>query len=131
MTNDYKVDPHVPVTRLQLDSVSGVLAEAPHRELFLRGPVPMDWLDRAAGLPGKALNVAIALWWLYGMKKGGAIKLTRQALKYLHVKRDAASDGLGRLERAGLIRVERRPGQRPTIEICPMLPGTKQNEKQV
>ena len=117
MTTAYTSDRHVPVRRLQLDRASGALAAAPREALFLRGPVPLEWLGKAAALPGKTLNVAIALWWRHGMAKGKPFKLTQQALKYLHVERDAASSGLVRLERAGLVRVERRPGQRPIISI--------------
>ena len=51
------------------------------------------------------------------MAKGKPFKLTQESLKYLNVERDAASAGLVRLERAGLIQVERRPGQRPTISM--------------
>jgi hypothetical protein len=57
----------------------------PKKELFLRGPIPLEWLVKAAALPGKTLNVAIALWWLYGMAKGQPFKLTRRSLKYLSV----------------------------------------------
>ena len=117
MTTAYTSDRHVPVRRLQLDRASGALAAAPREALFLRGPVPLDWLGRAAALPGKTLNVAIALWWRHGMAKGKPFKLTQQALKSLHVERDAASAGLVRLEQAGLIQVERRTGQRPIISI--------------
>ena len=117
MTTAYTSDRHVPVRRLQLDRASGALAAAPREALFLRGPVPLEWLGKAAALPGKTLNVAIALWWRHGMAKGKPFKLTQQALKYLHVERDAASSGLVRLERAGLIQVERRTGQRPIISI--------------
>jgi len=102
---------------LQLDRASGALAAAPREELFLRGPVPLEWLGKAAALPGKTLNVAIALWWRHGMAKGKPFTLTRAALKYLNVERDAASVGLRRLERAALIRAERRPGRRPTISL--------------
>ena len=77
----------------------------------------MDWLGQAAALPGKTLHVAIALWWRHGMAKGRPFKLTQVALNYMNVERDAASTGLRRLERAGLIKVERRPGQRPTIAV--------------
>ena len=90
---------------------------APKKELFLRGPLPLEWLGKAAELPGKTLNVALALWWRHGMAKGKPFKLTRKALKCLNVERDAASSGLVRLEGAGLIQVERRPGQRPIISI--------------
>ncbi len=51
------------------------------------------------------------------MAKGKPFKLTQKALKILNVERGAASAGLARLEQAGLIQVERKPGQRPTISI--------------
>jgi len=117
MPTAYTIDHDVPVRRLQLDPASGVLAAAPLEKLFLRGPVPLEWLQRAAALPGKTLNVAVALWWRHGMAKGRPFKLTHAALKYLNVERDAASTGLDRLERAGLIKLERRAGQRPIISI--------------
>jgi hypothetical protein len=107
----------VPVKRLQLDVKSGGLVEIPKMKLFLRGPIPLEWLSKAAKLPGKALNVAIALWWCHGMAKGKPFKLTQRALTCLNVKRDAVSAGLIRLEQAGLIQVERRLGQCPIIVI--------------
>ena len=57
------------------------------------------------------------------MANGKPFKLTRMALKYLNVGRDAASDGLVRLEEAGLIQVKRKTGQRPVISII-NLPAT-------
>ncbi len=107
----------IPVTRLQLDRKSGLLIEAPMKALFLRGPIPMDWLSKAANLPGKTLHLAMALWWLKGMTKGNPFKLTRKALDLLNISRDAASDGLVRLESQGLIAVERKSGQRPLIKL--------------
>jgi hypothetical protein len=111
-------DLHLPVRRLQLSGATGTLMSAPTKAPFLRGPIPLEWLSVAASLPGKTLNVAIALWWRHGMAKGQPFKLTRMALKAMNVERDAESAGLARLEQAGLIRVERKPGRRPTISIC-------------
>jgi DNA-binding MarR family transcriptional regulator len=51
------------------------------------------------------------------MANGKPFKLTRTALESLNVGRDAASAALTRLEQAGLIQSERKPGQRPTISI--------------
>ena len=107
----------MPVKRLQLDGLTGRLVAVPKAELFLRGPIPLVWLGRAASLPGKTLNVAMALWWLHGMAKGKPFKLNRTALRTMNLERDAASNGLTHLEEAGLIQIERRPGQRPTISI--------------
>ncbi len=107
----------VPVKRMQLDIATGTLVESPLKKLFIRGPIPLGWLTRASELPGKTLNTALALWWHHGMAKEGPFKLTQKALNALNVKRDAASTSLTRLEQAGLIRVLRRPGQRPTITL--------------
>ena len=117
MSITYTSDLQIPVRRLQLDRASSTLRVARPKELFVRGPIPLEWLSKAAALPGKTLNVALALWWLQGMSKGQPLKLTRSALKHLNIERDAASAGLARLERAGLIALQRRPGQRPTISI--------------
>ena len=103
--------------RLQLDIDTGKLVPIPKKKLFLRGPVPMDWLSKAAELPGKTLNVALAIWWLQGMTQSELFKLTRKSLSLFGIKRDAASISLKRLEGAGLIRVQRNIGQRPTISI--------------
>ncbi len=113
----YTNDSDVPVKRLQLDKVSGSLKAAPKKELFLRGPIPIRWLSSAAELPGKAINLALALWWLHGMAKGKSFKLRGDAVRLFRVSRDATDTGLARLEQARLIAVERRPGQRPTISI--------------
>jgi hypothetical protein len=113
----YTSDLHLPVRRLQLSGATGTLVAAPEKEPFLRGPIPLDWLSVAANLPGKTLNVAVALWWRHGMAKGKPFKLTQTALKAMNIERDAERLGLARLEQAGLIKVERKSGQRPTISI--------------
>ena len=91
----------------------------------------MAWLNVAARLPGKTLNVGIAIWWLAGMSETAAFKLTRKALDQLAVSRDAASDALKRLEDNGLILVKRLPGQRSTVEILPVAQGVTKRENTV
>lgn len=117
MSTTYTSDRDVPVKRLQLAVATSKLVEAPQKELFLRGPIPLAWLAVAAKLSGKTVNVAIALWWRHGMAKGKPFKLTQMALTAMNVERDAERLGLARLEQAGLIQVERKPGQRPNISI--------------
>ena len=113
----YIDDKSIPVKRVRLDSSTGKYIDAPLTAPFLKGPIPMVWLNEAAKLPGKALNLGLAIWWLAGMAKTTAFKLTGKALEQLDISRDAASDALKRLEERGLIRVQRAPGQRPTVEI--------------
>ena len=113
----YTPDSQIPVKRLQLNRASGKLVEAPRKELFLRGPIPLEWLGQAARLPGKTLNVALALWWLHGMSQGKPFKLAQKALDTLNVSRETSGDCLVRLEQHGLIQVMRKPGRSPVISI--------------
>ena len=40
--------------------------ESPTR-YFIKGPIPLVWLQRAAAIPGKALHVALGLWFVGGL----------------------------------------------------------------
>ncbi len=124
----YIDDRSTPVKRVRHDSSTGKYMDAPLSAPFLKGPIPMAWLNEAAKLPGKALNLGIAIWWLAGMAKSNTFKLTAKALDQLDVSRDAASSGLKRLEAQGLIRVQRSPGQRPTVEILSVVSNVTKSE---
>jgi CRP-like cAMP-binding protein len=114
MYRDYR---HIPVKKLRYDPSSSQYMDVPVGDSFLKGPIPLAWLNKAATLPGKAINLGIAIWWLHGMSRDKAFKLTGKALAQLGISRDAASSALKGLEAQGLIRVQRSPGQRPTVEI--------------
>jgi hypothetical protein len=124
----YRDDRSIPVKRIRLDSSSGQYIDAPMSVPFLKGPIPMTWLNAAAKLPGKTLNVGIAIWWLAGMSKNTSFKVTGKALDQLGVSRDAASDALKRLEEHGLILVKRSPGQRPSVQIVPVAQDVTKRE---
>jgi hypothetical protein len=124
----YIDDRSIPVKRVRLDSSTGKYMDAPLSAPFLKGPIPLAWLNAAAKLPGKTLNVGLAIWWLAGMSDTTSFKLTRKALDQLAVSRDAASDALKRLEDNGLILVKRLPGQRPTVQIVPVAQDVTKQE---
>ena len=84
---------------------------------FLKGPIPMDWLQRAAMLSGKALHLGVALWFRAGLVGSMRLKLSNADLAAMGVARDAKYDGLERLRAAGLIAVEQQPGRAPTVTI--------------
>lgn len=88
------------------------------RGLFLRGPVPLDWLETASALPGKTLAVGVHLWFLAGIRRSGvvAFNITRFA-RLLHVSRDTISRGLGQLKAAKLVCVDHGPGRNPRVQI--------------
>ena len=113
----HKTDNSIKVIRHRFDPKSGSMVDQPKSEPFLKGPIPITWLNRAALLPGKAINVALAIRWLSDMNANSAIKLSRKSMALFNFSSDAASDAIRRLESGGLIKVQRRPGQRPMIEI--------------
>jgi hypothetical protein len=121
-TNRPEGDGAIAVTRLRYSATDKTLITAPSTSvshassrLFIKGPIPLEWLSAVARLPGKCLNVAMAIQWLLGMSGGKPVKLTSRALRSLNVSDDTTSDCLRRMEQAGLIDVTRQSGQRPVI----------------
>ena len=84
---------------------------------FLKGPISMPWLERAARLPGRALHVALALHHQSALKRSATVKLSNKQLAEFGVDRDAKRRGLVALENAGLVIVERKPGRVPMVTI--------------
>ena len=86
-------------------------------EYFLKGPIPWNWLTKAACLPGKALHIANIIWFLAGMKNKRTIKLPSKRLQDWGVSRFSKRRGLGQLEMNGLVSVERNNGRNPVVTI--------------
>ena len=87
---------------------------------FLRGPIPMDWINAAATASGRGsgVEVAIALWYLSGLhRQARTIKLRSSVLLAMGVDRHAGYRGLRALEKAGLVEVVRHPGRCPVVTL--------------
>jgi hypothetical protein len=84
-----------------------------HRH-FLRGPVPMWWIQRAMVLPGMGLAAAIMIWFRAGVTGSKSVALNLSSIGF---DRTSAARGLRALERAGLVSVVRRRGRRPVVSI--------------
>lgn len=84
---------------------------------FLKAPLPWNWLCSASRLPGKTLNVAVALRFIAGIKKDNRIKMQGAVLKELGISRQTYNNGLKQLERAGLVTIEKGPGQTPIVTL--------------
>ena len=89
----------------------------PRQDGFIKGPLPLSWFVQAAALPGKALHVAMAIWFQVGLERQQTIKLGQKRVQRFSVSRDAKYDALMRLEKIGLIGVERLPGQAPIVTV--------------
>ncbi len=86
-------------------------------EKFLRGPIPLPWLQKAAALPGKVLALSLALWFQAGVTKSGVVQVGRKLAARFGVGRNAAARCLKLLEDAGLVAVDRHPGRCHSITI--------------
>ena len=86
-------------------------------EKFLRGPIPWKWLQRAARLPGRALQVALIVWQESGMRNRRTISFCLRWAVDLGMSIDTARRGLRRLEVAGLVTLKRMPGRGVEVTI--------------
>lgn len=118
-------DRFIPYEKLRYTQGLG-FSKAKQVSLFIKGPIPMDWISTAAKLPGKAIQVALALYWMGGMNPQKQFKITRRALVLFNVSDDAYRDALLRMEAAKLIKVSRCPGQRALVEIVRNIAQEKQ-----
>jgi hypothetical protein len=84
---------------------------------FIKGPLPLDWMQRAARLPGKTLQVGLTLWYLAGLQKSQTVKLASKQLESMGVSRDAKYDALARLVASGLVTVNQKPGRAPIVTL--------------
>jgi hypothetical protein len=91
-------------------------AEPPMR-CFIKGPIPLPWIQRAAAIPGKALHVALGLWFVGGMCRSKTFPFRRSVATGMGVSPDAMYDALTRLEGAGLIHALRHSGRSPVVTI--------------
>lgn len=91
-------------------------AESPAR-YFIKGPIPLSWLQCAAAIPGKALHVALGLWFVGGLCRSKTFSFKRSVATGMGVSPGALYDALTRLEGAGLIHAERHSGRSPVVTI--------------
>jgi hypothetical protein len=84
---------------------------------FLRGPIPWADIEKAAAQGGKALALFLAVHHQCVLRHSRTVKLPGLLLASLSIGRKAAADALDRLERAGLVMVQRHNKSKPVITI--------------
>lgn len=80
-------------------------------------PVNFPWLAVAAKLPGRTLNVAMAIWFVASLHKTPTIRLAPYVLRMFGVSRDCCYDSLRRLSDAGLIALKTQRGRLPVMTL--------------
>jgi hypothetical protein len=110
-----------PEIRERLADVSRRRHEEQHERRarhFVKGPIPVNWLARAAIHRGKALAVGLAVWHCAGLKKRrDCLALCPKMLARFGIARQAGYRGLRALESANLVRVDRGRGRCPRVSI--------------
>ena len=86
-------------------------------EGFLKGPIPLGWLEVASRLPGKSLHAGLALWYAAGLTRSASVPLSNISGIRFGLDRNAKYRALLWLEGAGLVRVERKLGRAPVVTI--------------
>ena len=80
-------------------------------------PAEIDWLTKAARLPGRSLHLAVLLVCLAKAAKTRQVEFSNSASQQFGLDRNAKYRGLCWLEEAGLVRVERKIGRSPAVTI--------------
>ena len=90
----------------------------PKGEMFLKGPIPLCWLNRACALGYAALAVGLDCWLLAGLNRSRSFRLNLSRLKVApEMARSSARRGLRQLQDAGLVTTARPAGQRVIVAI--------------
>jgi len=84
---------------------------------YLRGRLPLDWISAAARLPGRSLHAGLVIWILRGLRNSRVIALSNTESRRFGLDRNAKYRALVWLERAGLVKVERKLGRAPVVTI--------------
>jgi DNA-binding transcriptional ArsR family regulator len=84
---------------------------------YIKGPISLEWLVTASKLPGKSLQISMALWFLKGVTRKNTVKLSGKLVRSFGVSRSTLYRGLTEMENAGLISIQRQKGRSPIVTI--------------
>jgi hypothetical protein len=86
-------------------------------EEFLKGPIPWPWLERAMILPGKALQVALAIWKQAGCQRSRTVRFCLSQGSMWGASAQTTRRGLRALASAGLVTISYPTGRALEVTI--------------
>jgi hypothetical protein len=104
------------VARLQGGPRRGRRA-SPIRGKFIKGPLDFVWFSKARQLGVTALWVGFGLWFLRGLRRSNSFTVSNLMVEEWKIRPDAKARALRALEKAGLIRIERRGKRSPRVTL--------------
>jgi hypothetical protein len=84
---------------------------------FIAGPIDVAWVLRASKLGVKALLVGLLLWHLKGLRRSATVLVSNLMAERWGVTPDAKGRALRKLEKVGLIAVERQGKRSPRVTL--------------
>ena len=90
---------------------------SPGQGEFIMGPIDVAWVRQAAQLGVTTLLVGLALWYLKGLRNANTFIVSNLMVGEWNIQPDAKSRALRKLEKAGLISIERRGKRSPLVSL--------------
>jgi hypothetical protein len=116
--------------KIDLDKELGIYIPSPKPEriptllrtskLFLKGPIPFDWLKVANSLGGSTGIIATGLWLYVGLTNSKRFKIDSKLDQFAGVTRQTRQNALQKLQQAGLVQIIQSHGAYPFIEVIPV-----------
>ncbi|HBJ37959.1 MAG TPA: hypothetical protein DDZ51_25010 [Planctomycetaceae bacterium] len=86
-------------------------------EHFIKGPIPLNWIQLATTCGGRGTEVGLLLWYAAGWQKRNPVKLTATICKQLGVHPKTTKRVLIRMEEVGLIKAKFHRGRSPVVTL--------------
>ena len=93
---------------------------------FISGPISVSWMCQASRLGVGALFLGTLLWYLSGLRRADSFVVSNLTAQEWGIKPDAKRRALLKLEKAGLIRVERRGKRSPKVTLVVKKKGSEE-----
>jgi DNA-binding transcriptional ArsR family regulator len=84
---------------------------------FIKGPIGAVWLIQASKLGVTPLLLGLVLWYLSGLRKATTVQISNVTCREWGIEPDAKRRALLKLEKAGLIEVERVKKRSPKVTL--------------
>ena len=87
---------------------------------FVKGPIPLDCVVRAAQLPGKALCLLLLIYYRTGASGTEWVTIPRRLLNEAGINREAKRRALRQLKAAGMIHIKQTHGYQSQMRLSPV-----------
>ena len=110
------------IRQREIPTLASRRAQRGRAEPFLRGPIPVRLIGAALDLPGRPLPVLLAIWHRVALTGKPWVSLPPNVMADFRFGRTVKARAIAELERAGLIRVKRTPGQPVMVSFASKQP---------